>query len=514
MGNSNLSGGAARGIAAYRKTLVQSDVAAEFPAEIPPEPSAEIPAGNSAESAEQDGFKPGLPELMVFPELAVSLPPRFPDTRNAEEAQPSLPAEIPPNASPKPPKSLPKVSPKVSPKPSQTAGLDPRIKPAPWLTAAPLAKIALTGAAPASRVEPVKAAPAPSGFIKTTPAKRSADSEAQKDSKYRRVAKFLILVGGEEAAKILSSLDIAQVEAISQEIATIKGITSEEAAAIFDEFRSLLGSSGASGGGFSGGVDAARRLLYAAFGPEKGERFLARAVPRRKDNPFDFLAELSGEQIALLLREESPAAAALVLSRLAPNQSAAALAKLPAERKLEVVKRIAGLRQTDTETLERVAEALREKARKISDSGGGDTVSLDGRNALAAILKHTDLDVGGRLLEELENEDPGLSRDLKERIHTLEDVIKAEDKPIQEKLRSMSDRDIALLLKGRAGELSEKIFANVSAGRRQRIREEGEIIGLVPKREADQAVRDFLAWFRQKREEGHILLIDDKDVVV
>jgi flagellar motor switch protein FliG len=344
------------------------------------------------------------------------------------------------------------------------------------------------------------------GLLKTAP---------EPESKYRRVAKFLILIGGEEAAKILSGLEPDQVEAVAGEIASIRGITGEEAEAVFEEFRSLLTASYGYGGVSAGGEEAARRLLYAAFGPEKGEGVLRKALPRLRDDPFDFLADFSGEQIGLLFREESPAAAALVLSRLPPRQSAAVLASVAPERKLEIVRRIAQQGQVSPEVLDRVAAALREKARTISHAGGASAggPGVDGRNALAAILKHSDLSFGDRLLTELESEDPELSRDLKERIYTPDDVVRAEDKPIQEKLRTMEDRDIVLLLKNRSEDFVEKILSNVSANRRDSIREEETLIGPVPKREVDEAARDFMTWFREAREEGRIAFLDE-DVFV
>jgi flagellar motor switch protein FliG len=342
------------------------------------------------------------------------------------------------------------------------------------------------------------------GLLKTAP---------EPESKYRRVAKFLILIGGEDAAKILSGLEPDQVEAVAGEIASIRGITGEEAEAVFEEFRSLLAASYGYGGVSAGGEEAARRLLYAAFGPERGEGFLRKALPRIRDKPFDFLADFSGEQIGLLFREESPAAAALVLSRLPPGQSAAALACVAPERKLEIVRRIAHPSQVSPEVLDRVAAALREKARTISHAGGAAGPGVDGRNALAAILKHSDLSFGDRLLTELESEDPELSRDLKERIYTPGDVVRAEDKPIQEKLRTLEDRDIVLLLKNRSEDFVEKILSNVSANRRDSIREEEALTGPVPKREADEAVRDFMTWFREAREEGRIAFLDEDGFV-
>jgi flagellar motor switch protein FliG len=302
------------------------------------------------------------------------------------------------------------------------------------------------------------------------------------------------------------------VERISKEIAAVRLITAEEAEAVLGEFRSLLDSPYRFSGGVSGGVAAARRLLYAAFGPDRGEACLARAVPEARENPFGFLEDYSGDQIALLLREESAAAAALILSRLSPRLSAAVLTQVPGDRKPEILRRIARLDRTSPEVLEQVAAALREKVRTVSGSGG-ESPQLDGLGALTAILKSSDISFGDRLLRQLEEEDPGLGRNIKERLYTLEDVIRADNRPLEQKLRSMPDREIALLLKGRSEEFIEKIYANLSANRREMIREESELIGTVPKVEADAAARDFLSWFRLNREEGRILLLDDKDVV-
>jgi flagellar motor switch protein FliG len=336
----------------------------------------------------------------------------------------------------------------------------------------------------------------------------------EEDSKYRRVAKFLILIGGDEAAGILSQLDAKQVEAISREIASIRGITQDEGAEILAEFRSLLSSSYVYGGADSGGVEAARRLLYATFGPEKGEEFLNRTLPETKKNPFSFLENFSGEQIALLLKEESPATAALILSRLSAPLSASALVNTGNGRETEIVRRIAHQGQTAPEVLEQVAAALRERVRHIGAFGAGEAVDINGKDALAAILKQSDISFGDRILHSLEEDDPDLGQDLKERIHTLEDMIKAEDRPIQVKLRSLSDRDIALLLKGKTDGFVEKILSNVSAQRRIDIREEIRILGPVPRKDVEAVSQEFLNWFRLNREEGRILLIDDKDVIV
>jgi flagellar motor switch protein FliG len=344
---------------------------------------------------------------------------------------------------------------------------------------------------------------------KTSPASISRELPA---SKFRRAAMFMVLIGSDEASKILSRLEPKQVDAISKEIVTIKGISPEEAEAVLEEFRSLLSPAYGYSGSSAGGLEEARRILYAAFGPEKGEDMLLKAVPDAAENPFDFLKDFSGEQIAMLFKDESPAACAMVFSRLPSTLSASALAKTTPERKLEIVKRIAHLKESPPEIIERTAAAIKEKARHLGRQNSG--IEIDGKNILAAILKHSDVAFGGRLLEDLEESDPSLGKELKDRVYTLEDVCNAMDRPIQEKLREMDDRDIALLIRGKSEAFTRKILGNITGTRAQLVMEEAELMGPVARVETEAAAREFLTWFRQNREEGRILLLSDEDVFV
>jgi flagellar motor switch protein FliG len=346
------------------------------------------------------------------------------------------------------------------------------------------------------------------GLIKTVD--KNKGDRPSPESKYRRAAKFLILIGSEKAAEILAELDPKQVEEISKEIAFIKTIRPEEKDEILAEFHSLFSKPYSYSGMSRGGIETARRILYAAKGPEKGETLLNKIVPDSKENLFSFLEEFSTEQLVMLLKQETPQMKALILSRMSVKLSAETLTKLPPEDKPEVLKRIAHQKEISPEVLEQVAAALKEKVRHIS--GGARDMEIDGMSTLAAILKQGDYAFGDRIINELEESSPEIGRDLKEKLYTLDDIINTVDRPIQEKLASMSDIDIAVLLKGRKQDFCEKILSCVSAGRRQQIREESQILGPVPKRDSDAAAREFLSWFRLARENGDIILYSDEDV--
>jgi len=341
---------------------------------------------------------------------------------------------------------------------------------------------------------------------------RAPDEKTPQESKYRRVAKFLILIGSEQAAGILAELDPDQISEISKEIALVNVIKPEERDQILAEFYSLLSKPINFYGASRGGIETARRILYAAKGPEEGEELLNRAIPKSKENLFSFLEEFSSEQIVTLLKDETDQTAALLLSRMTAKLSAETLSKLPSNRKAVILQRIAHQSEVAPEVLEQVSAAIKEKIRHISVNPND--VKIDGMQALAAILKQGDYSFGDKLINEIEKHDPEIGQNLKEKLYTLDDVLLAVDRPIQEKLSTMTDHDIAILLKGRGNEFYEKLMSCVSAGRRKAIREESEVLGAVPKRDCDSATREFLAWFRTARENGDILLYSDEDVIV
>ena len=120
-----------------------------------------------------------------------------------------------------------------------------------------------------------------------------------KDSIYRRVAKFLLIIGENEAAKILPHLSDKQIEKIVPEIASIRSVSKEESAQILEEFQDLLENARQ-----SSGVEAAREMLTKAYGKNKAEQLLKKTVPLEGQKPFEYLNDADCERVYLLLKDE------------------------------------------------------------------------------------------------------------------------------------------------------------------------------------------------------------------
>lgn len=332
----------------------------------------------------------------------------------------------------------------------------------------------------------------------------ATEQPTKKESVYRRVAKFLVLIGVEEAAKVLLHLTSEQTEKIIPEIATIRTISDEEATVILAEFQGLYKHVTE-----KGGKETARAILEKAYGSEKADELLKKAAPFEGNKPFDYLNDAKAERIKLLLNDESNAVKTLVLSNIDPKKAAEIINLMSTEDKAEIIRRLAKIESISPEILRRVDQSMHEKSNALLDVDKSE--NIDGRNALAAILKKMNPESENEIIENLIEEDPELGKDLKNRLFTIEDVINSDDKFIQEELRKMSNIEIIQLIAQKSDNFKEKILSCVSAGRRAEIKEDQEISTPIRKSDCDKITNQFFSILRRAYEDGKLIITGRND---
>lgn len=320
----------------------------------------------------------------------------------------------------------------------------------------------------------------------------------QKDSVYRRVAKFLMIIGVDEAAKILPHLSQEQTEKVISEFSTIKKIEKQEASLILEEFQSLMVRARE-----NGGVNTARVILEKAFGEDKAEKLIDKAVPFKNGRPFSYLEQADSDKLTALLKDESPALQALVCSYLKPESAASFIKNLNDSQKKEIILRLAKLEKTSPDVVAGIDEVLEKKFNSLAVEKAD---SLDGRNILAQILKKMDSASEEKIITSLSDKDPELGNDLRQRLFTLEDVLNADDRFIQNKLKDYSDRDIACLIAGKSAGFREKILFNVSSVRRKDIELEEERCRPFLKSDVEKTTSLFFCSLRRAWEEGKLII--------
>ena len=340
------------------------------------------------------------------------------------------------------------------------------------------------------------------GLLKVPVSKKEADG---RDSVYRRVAKFLLIIGVDEAAKILPHLTEEQTEKIIPEIASIRSVSSEETRQILEEFETLLKNARE-----GGGIDTAREILRKAYGEKKAKELIDKSVPFPLEKPFEYLNDIDNERINLLLKEESVQVKALILSHLNPKKAASVINLMDSKEKSEVAFRLLKLEPVSPEVIKNLDEVLH---KKVLLQNSQRTNSLDGKKILAEILKKMSFSTENSILSKISTEEPSLANDLRERLFTVDDVVNSDDRFVQETLMMYSNYEIACLVYKREEKFTKKIFQCISQGRVSQVQEELNINQTFLKSECDKIYSKFLNTLRNAFEEGKLFIKNRTDDV-
>jgi flagellar motor switch protein FliG len=333
------------------------------------------------------------------------------------------------------------------------------------------------------------------GFIK----------ETSRDTGYRKAAQFLMLLGKDEAARVLRHLAPEEVEGITLEIARTQHIESREASKILEEFGYIRETKDLIA---HGGIEKAQEVLVASVGKEKAEKILEKVRKDMAPPPFTFLQDIDVHQAIALVKAESVPVAALILAHLEPRLAARILQALSPEAQKEIVPRIAKTLKVDPEVLRTAEETLRNKVR---DMGEPVTEEVDGKAALTEILRYLDPAREQAILSEL---DPNTANQIRKRLFTMDVVFQIPDKDLQKVLRDYADRELALVLRGVEETTRKRIVASVSERRRGLIKLEEDAIGAVHKADLDRAQQDFLEYLQLLEQKGEIAILREREEYV
>ena len=366
---------------------------------------------------------------------------------------------------------------------------------------------------PVTGKQPAGEAPAEGGRLDFQDQKRQeelteslikASTEAEG---YRKAAKLLLLLGTDQAVRVLKHLEPEEIEAISGEIAAIRKVDRIEAEHLLKEFGMIMKKPIPR----QGGIGAARDILHIAFGDEKGEEFLKRVMPHGKGKPFEFLNDLEFHQIVQLMKHEPVSVMSVILPQLDRGLASKVIEVLPVNDQKEVISRMARLRKIDKDVLVRMEEALKMKIRK---QGKIVTEEIDGTSVLADILKHMTISDEYNIIENLHDENPDLAKDIKEKLFSTDTVLQLYDQDLQRVLRDFDDHELAVLLKGKDSDFREKIFTNLSERRRMLIEEEMDFLGALKKSDVEKSTREFLRYLQAMADEGKVVLRRENDYFV
>lgn len=315
----------------------------------------------------------------------------------------------------------------------------------------------------------------------------------------QKAAAVLVSVGPEAAASVLRNLSEPEVEQIMLEVATLGELAPDQVGTVLTEFHA---EAVAHQSLIAGGEHHAREMMRRLHGSD-GEGIVDRLLASVTTAPFHFLRMHEPMEVVQHLREEHPQTIALVLSHLPNRFSAALLAGFDVDVQAEIAQRVATLDRTAPEVVSSVERALQQRlgaVQRRSMAGSG------GVKELAAILNNSDRSTERAILRELESTDPALAEQVRELMFIFEDIVNLDDKAIQEVLRQVDAKQLALALKGVSGLVYESIERNMSERATTALQEEMDVLGQVRVSDVESAQTEIVRVIRELDEAGSIVI--------
>ncbi|HST56913.1 MAG TPA: flagellar motor switch protein FliG [Solirubrobacteraceae bacterium] len=315
----------------------------------------------------------------------------------------------------------------------------------------------------------------------------------------RKAAVLMAALGPERAAGVMQHMREEDVEGLSLEMAKLSPVGEETAEAIFTELASVTDD----GGSVAGGIDFARDVLERALGPERAAELLGRLSTVMEKRPFEFLSRTPPEQIIAFLRGEAPQTIALVVANLHTTLAAQVLASLSESLQPEIALRIARMGETSPKVIEQIEDVVRQKLNAVVQQ---EYKSAGGVKSLAAILNHANRPTERNVLDSLTSTDQELAEEVRRLLFVFEDIVKLDERALQQVLREADQKDLVLALRGVPENVKEVVLANMSERGAAMLVEEMEIQQPQRKRDVDEAQGRIVAVVRKLEEAGTIVI--------
>jgi flagellar motor switch protein FliG len=316
----------------------------------------------------------------------------------------------------------------------------------------------------------------------------------------QKAAILLISLGPDISAQVFKHLREDEIEKLTLEIANQRKISPEMKESVISEFHEMCLAKEYLA---AGGLDYAKEILEKALGSEKAVTIINRLTSSLQIRPFDFARKTDPSQLLNFIQNEHPQTIALIMAYLQPEQSAAIISALPADRQVDVAKRIAVMDRTSPDVIKDVERILE---RKLSSLVTQDFTAAGGVDSIVEVLNRVDRTTERTIIENLEIQNPELAEEIKKRMFVFEDIVLLDDRSLQLVLREIESKDLGLALKASSTEVADKVYKNMSKRASEMLRDEIEYMGPVRIRDVEEAQQKVVNVIRRLEDSGEIIV--------
>lgn len=307
-----------------------------------------------------------------------------------------------------------------------------------------------------------------------------------------KVAILLKLLNDDSRAMVMSRLDDGQREVIKNHLGQMGDVSPDLVERVAAEFAQALRSV----------RGAPPKQLPAAENTAKRPA-REKAKKQVESNTLKSLLELDVDQLVQLIRDEHPQTIAVILVHLKSSVASEVLSMLPDEKKTDVALRIAQSEKIVSEMIDEIEKVFEDV---IRSKEGTVTRKVGGVPQLAEILNQVDASSAQLILDEIEDDDPELSAQIKQMMFVFEDLVMVDDRGLQAMLRKVETKELAIALKAASEEVKDKIFRNMSTRAADMVMEEMEALGSVRMKEVEGAQQNITRLIQDMEEKGELII--------
>jgi len=326
----------------------------------------------------------------------------------------------------------------------------------------------------------------------------------------QKVAVLLAHLGTQRAAPVLKEMTDDEAIGLTREMVGLPQLSNAMVIEVLAEFMDRVGQSELVG---QGGLELARAFLQERLGQARAQEVMDQIEGQQAASPLTGLLRIDPQQALAVLGGQQPQVVAVLLAYLPPEDAANLLSVLDPAFRVKVAKRIAQLTRVDPVAIRQATALLVEKLRGAQ--AGGSTTIAGGTTTMAEILNHSDRSIEQQVLRELESDDQALAEQIRAKLFTFDDVIKLDDKALQQIFRKLDAPTLALAMKEPrlSSEALSKIRSNLSERVISMVDEELEVMGSVRTTQINAAQAVIVRTARQLDAEGIIIIARDDEVV-
>ncbi len=322
-----------------------------------------------------------------------------------------------------------------------------------------------------------------------------------------KTAILLYALGPELAAPLVRDLDDATLVRISQRMSELGKIEVETLNGVLEEYMEMHTSDDPM---FHASRKDVVELLRQAVDKERGEQVLASLNEPKKMTIWDKLSRMKPEMIKSYIEAEHPQTIALILGHLDTSVASRVIALMPEDLQMPVVMRMSKIESVPSDLVKDIEETLE---LGLAGSEGQSGLSFDGMVNVVEILKKLEKDVATPILQQLEEKDEELFKQVDRLLLVFDDLIELSDRDIQTILKHISSDDLVKALKGSSDDIAERFFANMSSRAAEIMREDMEVMGPMKLADVEEAQMNVLKTVRSLDDEGAISLGGNEDMV-